>query len=276
MAAVGGNRLISVFASTTAVLLTGSLAGCEYSPREEPAAPAASGGSSGTATGRDEATADALLELLGLPDPKGLAYHTGPTASLAAEVERGQYLLTAGCVGSSGADVSVSLGNSAPETYSFPCGMGKVIYLDHPGGSVLAEAVPQPAPGALAGLKIEHHPAPRDMQARKETWMREQLGPEKPGEFRRFLSSGEAVATGPLASGGTYDLALVCSGPESVELTVITASGEPVLGLVGVPCGSIFRTVLRLDLEGIQVLLDAGKSPSQAAVSILPANAAGS
>jgi hypothetical protein len=154
--------------------------------------------------------------------------------------------------------------------------MGKVIYLDHPGGSVLAEAVPHPAPGALTGLKLEHHPAPRDMQARKETWMREQLGPEKQGEFRRFLPSGDAVATGPLASEGTYDLALVCSGPESVELTVITASGEPVLGLAGVPCGSIFRTVLRLDLEGIQVLLDAGKSPSQAAVSILPVNAAGS
>jgi hypothetical protein len=275
MAAGGGRRLITNFASiVVAVALAGGLAGCEYSPGDVPAADGAAGRPSAFATGSDEANTDAVKELLGAPDTKGLPYQTGPTAMLSSEIETGQYLLTAGCVGASGADVSVTLGDSPPERYSFSCGMGKVIHIDHRSGQILAEVVPhQPRPGAVTGLKLEHHPAPRDMETRRQIWMTEQLGQEKPGEFRRFLS-GEGVATGPLAGAGSYDLALVCSGPDSVDLTVLSASGEPILETADVPCGDIFRMTLPLETEGAMMLVDSGGSPSRTALSIIRAEAA--
>lgn len=111
------------------------------------------------------------------------------------------------------------------------------------------------------------------METRRQIWMTEQLGQEKPGEFRRFLS-GEGVATGPLAGAGPYDLTLVCSELESVDLTVLSARGEPILETADVPCGRIFRTTLPLETEGALVLVDSGGSPSRAALSIIPAEAA--
>jgi hypothetical protein len=216
------------------------------------------------------------MEILGAPDSGGLPYQTGPTATLSADIAPGQYLLTAGCVGASGADVSVTFGDSPPEKYSFSCGMGKVIQIDHPNGKMLAEVVPQePRAGAVTGLKLEHHAAPRDTAARNQDWMTEHLGPEKPDEFRRFLSSGESMATGPLAA-GPYEIAFICSGPDSVDLTALSASGEPIDEWPNVPCGPVFRTNLQLGAEGAYILVDSGTGTMRAAVSVLTGAAGGS
>ncbi|WP_458111869.1 hypothetical protein M1D88_16645 [Arthrobacter sp. R1-13] len=172
--------------------------------------------------------------------------------------------------------MSVTFGDSSPEKYSFSCGMGKVIQIDHTSGQVLAKVVPQePLTGAVTGLKLEHHPAPRDIAARNQAWMTEQLGQEKPGEFRRFLSSGEGTATGPLASAGTYDLAFVCSGPDAVDLLAMNADGDPIAELPDVPCGPAFRTSFELNTDGAQILVDSDSDELRAAVSVLPGQKAG-
>lgn len=268
------NKCVSI---AVAISLAGGLSACEYSSGNGRAVSGSAAPASASAPASGESNTDALMRVLGPPDSTGLPYETDPEATLSSDIGAGQYLLTAGCVGSSGADVSVTFGGSSPEKYSFSCGMGKVIQIDHTGGKILAQVVPQePRTGAVTGLKLEHHPAPRDMAARNQGWMTQQLGAEKPGEFRRFLSSGEGTATGPLASAGTYDLAFVCSGPDAVDLLAMDANGDPIAELPGVPCGPVFRTNLRLNADGAQILVGSDSDELRAAVSILPGQKAGS
>lgn len=260
-----------------AVSLAGGLSACEYSSGDARASSSFAGQPSGSSPASAESSMAALMRVLGPPDATGLPYETGPDATLNAEIEPGQYLLTAGCVGAPGAEVSVTFGDSSAEKYSFSCGMGKVIQIDHAGGRILAEVVAQePRAGAVTGLKLKPHPAPRDMAARNQGWMTEHLGQQKPGEFRRFLSSGEGTSTGPLASAGMYDLAFVCSGPDSVDLLAMNANGDPIAELPDVPCGQVFRTDLQLNADGVQILLDSDSDGLRAAVSMLPGQKAGS
>jgi hypothetical protein len=262
------NKCVSI---AVAVSLTAGLSACEYSAGGGQAVSGSAGQPSGSATASGESNTDALKRVLGSPDSTGLPYDTGAQATLYGDIGPGQYLLTAACVGAPGADVSVTFGESSEETYSFSCGMGKVIQIDHPSGKIRAEVVPQePRTGAVTGLKLEHHPAPRDMAARNQGWMTEQLGAEKPGEFRRFLSSGEGTATGPLAGEGTYDLAFVCSGPDAVDLLALNANGGPIAELPDVPCGPVFRTNLQLNADGAQIMMDSDSDQLRAGVSILP------
>ena len=274
------NKCVSI---AVAISLAAGLSACEYSSGNGPAISGSadpssgSGQATGSAPASGESNTDALRRVLGRPDSTGLPYETGPEAILSADIGAGQYLLTAACVRAPGADVSVTFGDSSPEKYSFSCGMGKVIQIDYTGGKILAQVVPQePRTGAVTGLKLEHHPAPRDMAARNQGWMTEQLGAEKPGEFRRFLSSGEGTATGPLASAGTYDLAFVCSGPDAVDLLAMDANGDPIAELPAVPCGPVFRTNLQLNADGARILVASDSDGLRAAVSILPGQKAGS
>ena len=119
------------------VALIGGLSACEYSPDSRAINDPGQSPSSVPASG--ESNTAALMRVLGPPDATGLPYETGPDATLNGEIGPGQFLLTAGCVGASGADVSVTFGDSSPENYSFSCGMGKVIQIDHAGGKILAE-----------------------------------------------------------------------------------------------------------------------------------------
>ncbi|MGX9899945.1 hypothetical protein ACW0JT_08535 [Arthrobacter sp. SA17] len=268
------NKRISI---AVAIALAGGLSSCAYSSGDGPTISGSPGQHSDSAPASGESNMDALRRVLGPADPTGLPYETSQEATLEAEIGPGQYLLTAACVASPGADVSVTFGDSSPEVYSFSCGMGKVIQVDHTSGKILAKVVPQePLAGTVTGLKLEHHPAPRDMAARNQAWMAEQLGPEKPGEFRRFLSSGEGTATGPLASAGTYDLAFVCSGPGAVDLLAMNPNGDPIAELPDVPCGPVFRTNFQLNADGVHILVDSDSDGLRAAVSVLPGHKAGS
>ena len=106
--------------------------------------------------------------------------------------------------------------------------------------------------------------------------MTEHLGQQKPGEFRRILSSEEDAATGPLPSAGTYALAFVCSGPDTVDLLAMDAKGDLIAELPDVPCGQVFRTDLELKADGVQILVDSDSDELRAAFSILPGQKAGS
>lgn len=268
------NKRVSI---VVAISLAGGLSSCAYPSGDGPTVSGSPGQPSDSAPASGESNMDALRRVLGPADSTGLPYETGPEATLETEIGPGQYLLTAACVGAPGADVAVTFGDSPSENYSFSCGMGKVIQVDHTSGQILAKVVPQePLSGAVTGLKLEHHPAPRDMAARNQAWMTEQLGQEKPGEFRRFLSSGEGTATGPLASAGTYDLAFVCSGPETVDLLAMNPNGDPIAELPDVPCGPVFRTNFQLNLDGAQILVDSDSDELRAAVSVLPGQKTGS
>lgn len=261
---------------TVAIALIAGLSACEYSP-DGRAINGSAGQSPSSVPASGESNMAALMRVLGPPDATGLPYETGPNATLNGEIGPGQFLLTAGCVGASGADVSVTFGDSSPENYSFSCGMGKVIQIDHPGGKIMAEVVAkEPRGGAVTGLKLKHHPAPRDMAARNQGWITEHLGQEKPDEFRRILASGEGAATGPLPSAGTYRLAFVCSGPDTVDLLAMHANGDPIAELPDVPCGQVFRTALELKADGVQILVDSDSDELRAAVSILPGQKPGS
>jgi hypothetical protein len=104
----------------------------------------------------------ALTRMLGPQSSTGLPYSTGTSAAWTTDVPAGEYLLTAGCVGSRGAEVTVQQGDSAPEKSSFQCGRGHVVYLDHKGGRIVAEVVPD-AKGqdGVTGIRLDRHPAPR-------------------------------------------------------------------------------------------------------------------
>lgn len=278
MSALGGKRLVRCGAMLLAVLLgTAGLSACEYATADDPRAERPAGVSSPDPVDPYEDNLEALAKLLGPRSSHGLPYGTGTSAGWTADVSTGEYLLTAACVGSPGAEVAVTNGDAAPEKSSIPCGMGKVIHIDVKTGKVLAEVVPDVVgPGTVTGIRLDPHPAPRNAAAQKDAWMTANLSPEKPGEFRRYAPSREFISTGPVAAPGRHELTLVCIGPDAVVLAVVDPAGAGILNAVTVPCGTAFHTTVQLGPEGAMVMTDSNNDPMQAAFSILPVAGGGS
>jgi len=146
-------------------LLAAGLSGCEYSSdsdgfRVSTSPPSSSGSGSQSAQESQQASTDALTEILGLPNGGQLPYAAASAASWSAEIPAGTYILTAACVSAPAADLVVRLGDAAPERTTFGCGLRKVLHLDHQGGRISAEIVPvTDAPHVFTGVRLDPGPA---------------------------------------------------------------------------------------------------------------------
>jgi hypothetical protein len=271
-------------------LLAAVLGGCEYSTDTyaedgdpEQSQPPAAASRPPTDAGRDLADSrdarhspqdniDALAELLGRPDGSGLPYASGGTASWTADIPAGEYFLTAVCVAAPGAELVVRLGTAAPERTSFRCGMGKVMYLDHKGGTISAEVVaPADAPYVVTGVRLDPDKAPRGPSfAQTTAWAAGELGPVQAGEFRGYPWEGQWHHSGAPAVAGMLTFTFVCDGPVMVEVTVLQPRGTD-LFQGSIPCGTPFPADFPVGPEGVMVMMDSNNYPVQAAYSLVPA-----
>ena len=273
------------FAAAVPVLcaLAAGLGGCEYSTETDAPKAAASGPpfstgpANGTALHNQQDNIDALTELLGLPDEGGLPYASGGTASWTADIPAGEYFLTAACVAAPAAELRVQLAAAEPELLTFGCGMGKVMYLDHKGGTIEASIVPPAdAPYFVSGVKLDPDQAPRGPSAAETTaWAAGELGPVQAGEFRGYPWDGKWHHSGPVGAPGMLTFTFVCEGPATVDVTVLRPRGEDLFQGSGVPCGRPFSADFPVGSEGVMVMMDANNIPVQAAYSLLPAAGSG-
>jgi hypothetical protein len=270
-------------------VLAAGLGGCEYStdadaPRDAASGPASSAGPAsnpgpdeGDAPHRQQDYIDALTELLGLPDDSGLPYASGGTASWTADIPAGEYFLTAACVAAPAAELRIQLGDAEPNRITFGCGMGKVIYLDHKGGTMDAKIVPlTDAPHFVSGVRLDPDKAPRGPSAAETTaWAAAELGPEQAGEFRGYPWAGQWHHSGPPPVPGMRTFTFVCEGPVMVDVTVLRPRGEDLFKGSGLPCGRPLSADIPMGPEGVMVMVDSDNSPVQAAYSLLPTAASG-